>query len=168
MTITQNDGTASIAGTAPTDQVEQTSTSSAHRSLGGGRLILLATAIGLALNIVLEVAEAALLPHMREHLLFNVVAVSAWSLGGLAIGLGLLRLGRQERRRTTVAWVAAGLALVTAAPLFWSAVPASIAAAGFALATGRSGSLAAARVVSVVAFVAFLAVSIGMFPFMEV
>lgn len=130
--------------------------------------VLVATGIGLVLNLVLEVAEAALLPHMREHLIFNTVSVGVWSLAGLAIGLGLLRLGRSEGRRTAVTWLAAGLALVTAAPLFWSAVPASLAGAAFALARSRSGSLAAACVVAVVAFVAFLAVSIGMFPFMEV
>ena len=175
MTMTHSDETPSTRSSASTttttvrtDQAERSTSPPAHQHLGGTRLVLLATAIGLVLNIALEIAEAAALPHMREFLLFNVVAVSAWSLGGLAIGLGLLRLGRTESRRTTVAWVAAVMALVTAAPLFWSAVPASIAAAGVALATGRRGSLAAARVVSVVAFIAFLAVSIGMFPFTEV
>lgn len=130
--------------------------------------VLVVTVIGWLLNLLLEVAEARLLPHMREHLFFNAVAVSVWSLAGLAIGLGLLRLGRSDRRRTAVTWAAAGLALLTAAPLFWSAIPASLAGAAFALARSRSGSLAAARVVAVVAFVSFLAVSIGMFPFMEV
>lgn len=141
--------------------------SASRTSLGVGP-VLVATAIGLALNLVLEAAEAALLPHMRDDLLFNTLAVSVWSLAGLAIGLGLLRLGRKEGRRTAVTWVAATLALLTAAPLFWSAVPASLAGAAFALTRGRSGSLSAARVVAVVAFVAFLAVSIGMFPFTEV
>src|SRR5690606_11567928 len=115
------------------------------------RPVLIATAAGVGLNLVLEVAEAILLPHMRSDLLFNTAAVTVWSVAGLGIALGLLRLGRDDRRRPAVMWVATGLAVLTAFPLFWSAVPASLAGAGLALAAGRSGSATGTRVVALVA-----------------
>ena len=146
-----------------------TMTTTQHAArLQGARPVLFATGIGLALNLILETVEAILLPEVRDALLFNIVAVTVWSAGGLAIGLLLVRMGRREGRRTVAAWVAAVFALLTAVSLWWCAVPASLAGAAFALASGGRGSLTAARVVAVVAFVTFVALSIGMFPFTEV
>jgi hypothetical protein len=137
-------------------------------SATGSRIVLAVTSGGIALNLLLELVEAAMLPDMRADLVKNVVLVVVWSLVGLAITLGLVRLGGRERLRTPMAWTLAVLGLLTVLPMFWAAIPATLASGALQLAKGRPGSVRAARVVAIVAVVAFAAVSIGMFPFSEV
>lgn len=138
------------------------------RRLAGARLPLLVTAGGIALNSALEVVEAVLLPGMREDLAKNIVLVGLWSLIGLAITAGLVRLGSRPPLRTAMTWTLALLGLSTVLPMFWAAIPATLAAGAIVLAADRPGSARAARLLAIVAIAAFVAVSVGMFPFTEV
>jgi hypothetical protein len=134
-------------------------------------LVLLATLFGIALNWTLEVIEWALwdsYADLESGLLENLAMVALWSAVAGLLALGLVRLGRKERVRSVVAWVAVLLAGLTVLPMYWAAVPASFAAAAWVLARGRGGSLAAVRVLAFIVFGAFVVVSIGMFPFAEV
>src|SRR5690606_36953045 len=60
--------------------------------------VVAATVVGLILNLALEVFEAIVLPEMATDLVKNIALVALWTLGGLGLALGLLRLGRSQRR----------------------------------------------------------------------
>ena len=135
------------------------------------KLVVAATVFGILLNWGLEVTESVLVSEgyaaLDNSLAKNLVVVALWSLAGMVVAIGLVRLGAGSRRMS-VAWAAGALALLTVLPFFYVAIPASLAGAAYTLTDGRAGSGAAVRVLAVIAFLAFVVVSVGMFPFAEV
>lgn len=135
------------------------------------RLLAGATVVGTVLNWALEIIESILASEVYaafdSSLLKNLAVVALWSFLGFLVAVGLVRLGHGTRS-TPMSWVLVVLALLTVLPLFFVAVPASLAAGAYSLAEGSRGSAPAVRVLAVIAFAAFVVVSVGMFPFSEV
>lgn len=141
-----------ISTSIPTPAVRQ-------RTFTGARVILVVTAATFLFHVVTEIIHAVQLPQLRPDLLGNVVLVFVWSAAGALVALGFVRLGRSVP--TVMAWIMTVLAMATAMPLFWSSIPASLAAGAFALPPSSSPGRRAAQVLAVITLVAYVAISIG-------
>lgn len=148
---------------ATTGSATGTTTTTQPRTWSAARIVVAVTAASVAVHLLMELGVVLLRPEMGADFLVNVASVLVMSAVGLAVTLGLVRLGQTGgRRRTVLAWVLALLALPAVALFYFLALPATLAAGGFALARDGGGSLRAARIVAIVGVVASFLVSIAM------